>query len=306
MPFALRSHYDWHLRTRTLSLGTRTLIMGILNVTPDSFSDGGHFYSPWHAPERALNQAFKLLDEGADILDIGGESTRPNATSLTPGEEQSRILPVIEAILQQRPETILSVDTFHADTARRAIEAGAEIVNDVSGHLWDPAMSATCAELACGAILMHTRGRPHDWPTLPPLAPSEVLPLVLRGLAERVEAATAAGIPRNQIVIDPGLGFGKKLDENYPLLAHLDQLRPLDLPILAGASRKGFLANTLAQHPSLSILLAGTRSSMEDRLNATTAANVAAILAGAHILRTHDVRPAVEAAAIADRILAAG
>jgi dihydropteroate synthase len=306
MPFASRSHYDWHLRTRTLSLGTRTLIMGILNVTPDSFSDGGHFYSPQHAPERALNQAFKLLDEGADILDIGGESTRPNATSLSPGEEQSRILPVIEAILQQRPETILSVDTFHADTARRAIEAGAEIVNDVSGHLWDPAMSATCAELACGAILMHTRGRPRDWPTLPPLAPSEVLPLVLRGLAERVEAATAAGIPRYQIVIDPGLGFGKKLDENYPLLTHLDQLRQLDLPILAGASRKGFLANTLAQHPSLSVSLAGARASMEDRLNATTAANVAAILAGAHILRTHDVRPAVEAAAIADRILAAG
>jgi dihydropteroate synthase len=304
MPFASRSHYDWHLRTRTLSLGTRTLIMGILNVTPDSFSDGGHFYSPEHAPERALSHALKLLDEGADILDIGGESTRPNATPLTPDEEQSRILPVIEAILQQRSETILSVDTFHADTARRAIEAGAVIVNDVSGHLWDPAMSATCAELGCGAILMHTRGRPQDWPTLPPLAPNEVLPLVLTGLAQRVEAATAAGIARNKIVIDPGIGFGKKLDENYPILAHLDQLRQLNLPTLAGASRKGFLAHTLAQHPSLAVLLNGNTPSMEDRLQATTAANVAAILAGAHILRTHDVRPTVEAAAIADCILA--
>jgi dihydropteroate synthase len=304
MPFMPRSHHDWHLRTRTLALGARTLIMGILNVTPDSFSDGGHFYSPQHAPERALAQALTMLDEGADILDIGGESTRPNATPLTVDEEQSRILPVIASVLQQRPKTILSIDTFHANTARRAIEAGAEIVNDVSGHLWDPNMSATCAELGCGAILMHTRGRPQDWPTLPPLTPDEVLPLVLTGLAQRVEAATSSGIPRNKIVIDPGIGFGKILDENYPLLAHLDELRELNLPILAGTSRKGFLAHTLAQHPSLAVLLNGATPSMEDRLHATTAANVAAIFGGAHILRTHDVRPAVEAAAIADRILA--
>jgi dihydropteroate synthase len=303
MPFTSRSHYDWHIRTRTLRLGRRTLVMGILNVTPDSFSDGGHFYSPEHAPERALAQAITMLDEGADILDIGGESTRPNAAPLSVDEEQSRILPVIASILKQRPETILSVDTFHAATARRALEAGAEIVNDVSGHLWDPDMSTTCAQLGCGAILMHTRERPQDWPTLPPLAPNEVLPLVLSELSARLQAATAAGIPRNRIVLDPGLGFGKKLDENYPLLAHLDQLHQLNLPILVGASRKGFLANTLAQNPSLSTLLNATTPSMEDRNNATTAANVAAILTGAHIIRTHDVRPAVEAAAIADRIL---
>jgi dihydropteroate synthase len=304
MPFTPRSHYDWHLRTRTVALGRRTLIMGILNVTPDSFSDGGLFYSPEHAPERALAQALTMLDQGADILDIGGESTRPNAIPLSIDDEQSRILPVIEAILKQRPEAILSSDTFHAATARLAIEAGAEIVNDVSGHLWDPTMSATCAELHCAAILMHTRGRPQDWPMLPPLAPNEVLTLVLTELAQRLEAATAAGIPRNKIVLDPGLGFGKKLDENYPLLAHLDQLHQLNMPILVGASRKGFLAHTLAQHPSLSTLLNGNTPSMEDRINATTAANAAAILAGAHIIRTHDVRPAVEAAAIADRILA--
>jgi dihydropteroate synthase len=279
--------------------------MGILNVTPDSFSDGGHFYSPEHAPERALTQALKMLDEGADLLDIGGESTRPNATPLTPSEEQSRILPVIAAILTEKPNTILSVDTFHATTARRAIEAGAEIVNDVSGHLWDPNMSATCAELTCGAILMHTRGRPQEWPHLPPLAPEAIVPLVLTELAQRIEAATTAGIPRNKIVLDPGFGFGKRLDENYPLLAHFDQLRKFNLPLLAGASRKGFLGHTLTQHPSLSALVDGGTSSVEDRLNATTAANVAAILSGAHIIRTHDVRPAVEAAAIADRILAA-
>src|SRR5437762_1664892 len=171
MPFASRPRFDWSLRTCTLPLGRRTIIVGILNVTPDSFSDGGHFYSPQHAPERALAQAITMLDEGADILDIGGESTRPNATPLSPEGEQSRVLPVIARILEQRPQTILSVDTFHASTARRAITAGAEIVNDVSGHLWDPDMSATCAELRCGTILMHTRGRPQDWPKLPPLAP---------------------------------------------------------------------------------------------------------------------------------------
>ncbi|HEX4576358.1 MAG TPA: dihydropteroate synthase [Edaphobacter sp.] len=305
MPFALRSHHNWRLRTRTLRLGQRTLIMGILNVTPDSFSDGGHFYSPEHAPERALAQALTMLDEGADILDIGGESTRPNATPLTAEEEQSRILPVIASILQQRPEAILSIDTFHASTARHAIEAGVEIVNDVSGHLWDLGMSSTCAELNCATILMHTRGRPQDWPRLPPLAPEEVLPLVLTELAARLEAATNAGIQRNKIALDPGFGFGKRFDENYPLLARFDQLHQFKLPLLAGASRKGFLAHTLAQHPSLSVLLNGNTPSMKDRLNATTAANVAAILAGAHILRTHDVRPAVEAAAIADRILTA-
>jgi dihydropteroate synthase len=305
MPFAPRRHYDWHLRTRTLPLGKRTILMGILNITPDSFSDGGYFYSPQHAPERALTQALKLLEEGADILDLGGESTRPNAVPLTPDEEQSRILPVIESILKERPNTLLSIDTFHATTARRAIEAGAEIVNDVSGHLWDPDMSKTCAELGCGTILMHTRGRPQDWPTLPPLPPEAVLPLVLKGLAERLEAATTANIPRNKIVLDPGFGFGKRLDENYPLLAHFDQLKQLDLPLLAGVSRKGFLAHTLAQSPSLSILLEGATPSMNDRLHATNAANVAAILAGAHIIRTHDIRPAAEAAAIADQILAA-
>jgi dihydropteroate synthase len=304
MPFTRRTHHDWHLRTSILPLGARTVIMGILNVTPDSFSDGGHFYSPQHAPERAVAQCLTMLDEGADILDIGGESTRPNAAPLTADEEQSRILPVIAAILQQRPNTVLSIDTFHAATARHAIEAGAEIVNDVSGHLWDPEMSSTCAELDCGAILMHTRGRPQDWPTLPPLTPEEVVPLVLEGLAQRIEAATTAGVQRNKIILDPGFGFGKKLDENYPLLAHLDQLRQFNLPLLAGASRKGFLAHTLTQNPALATLYAELPPNNSDRVNATIAANTAAILAGAHILRTHDVRPAVEAAAIADRILA--
>jgi dihydropteroate synthase len=272
--------------------------MGILNVTPDSFSDGGHFYSPENAPERALAQALEMLDEGADILDIGGESTRPNAIPLSTDEEQARVLPVIEAVLLQKPDAILSIDTHHAATAVCAIEAGVEIVNDVSGHLWDGAMSRTCAQLGCGSILMHTRGRPRDWPTQPALTADDILPLVLRGLGERVEAAGAAGLPREKIVLDPGFGFGKRLDENYPLLAHLDRLRELGLPILAGISRKSFLAQALPP-------LYEKKEDPEARLHATAAANVIAILGGAHVLRVHDVRPAIEAAAIVDRVLAA-
>lgn len=299
MPLTARPRFDWSLRTRTLALGQHTLIMGILNVTPDSFSDGGHFYSPEHAPERALAQAHKMLDEGAHILDIGGESTRPNAIPLSAEEEQSRILPVIEAILGQRPEAILSIDTHHASTAVCAVEAGVEIVNDVSGHLWDATMTKNCVQLGCGTVLMHTRGRPRDWREQPPIASEEVVPLVIRGLKERIEAATSAGIVRSRIVLDPGFGFGKRLDENYPLIARLDQLQQLNLPILAGVSRKSFLAQALAP------LYEETLPPPEARLHATTAAHVTAILNGAHVIRTHDVLPAVEAAAITDRILAA-
>jgi len=299
MPLLPRPRFDWSLRTRTLPLGQRTLVMGILNITPDSFSDGGHFYTPSHAPERALAQALQMLDEGARILDIGGESTRPNATALSADEEQARVLPVIESILRERPEAILSIDTHHATTAALAVEAGVEIVNDVSGHLWDTMMSKTCAQLGCGTVLMHTRGRPRDWADQLPIPPQEVLPLVLNGLTERIEAATVAGIARNRIILDPGFGFGKRLGENYPLLASLERLQSLRLPILAGTSRKSFLGNALAP------LYEGTPPPAEARLYATTAANVAAILAGAHVIRTHDVRPAAEAAAVADRILAA-
>jgi dihydropteroate synthase len=287
MPFAVRARFDWQLRTSSLTLGPRTLIMGILNVTPDSFSDGGQFLDT----QTAVNHALAMLDEGADLLDLGGESTRPKAVPITPAEEQARVLPVLSAILAARPTAIISIDTFHADTARLAIEAGAEVVNDVSGHLWDPAMSTTCAALQCGNILMHTRGRPQEWRTQPPLAPHEVLPLVLTGLKERTEAALAAGIVRESIVLDPGFGFGKILDENYPLLAQLDQLHTLGFPILAGVSRKSFLTRAVVPDTDFQL--------------PTTVANTAAILAGAHILRVHDVRSAHATAAIADRILIA-
>lgn len=300
----LRPAFDWRLRTRTLPLGRRTCIMGILNVTPDSFSDGGHFFSP----ATALDQALRMLDEGAHILDLGGESTRPTSTPITPEEEQSRVLPVLDAILRHRPTAILSIDTYHASTAHRAIEAGAEIVNDVSGLLWDTsgeagasAMASTIAQLQCGAVLMHTHSRPEDWPTLPPLPPEEILPLVLTGLRHSLDLAHTAGIATSQIVLDPGFGFGKLGAENYTLLAHLADLHQLGLPILSGISRKGFLSKTIAplyETPTHPI-------SPEARALATQAANVASILAGAHILRVHDVRATRDSAAIADAILAA-
>jgi dihydropteroate synthase len=303
--FSSRPAYEWKLRTRSLALGWRTLVMGILNVTPDSFSDGGHFYDATAAPERAVERALAMLEEGADMIDIGGESTRPGALPLTPPAEQERVLPVIETLLRERPETLISIDSFHATTAQRAVEAGAEIVNDVSGGLWDAAMAATCAALRCGYVLMHARGTPTEWSSLPALETGAVMPMIVSDLEDRVLAATAAGIERAAIVIDPGLGFGKRGDENYAVLAHLAELHRLHLPVLVGASRKGFLAKTLAEIPNLISVYQGAAPLVEARGSASGAAHVAAILAGAHIIRVHDVQAAVEAAAIADRVLTA-
>jgi dihydropteroate synthase len=198
---------------------------------------------------------------------------------------------VLTAILRERASAVVSIDTFHASTARYAVEAGAEIVNDVSGHLWDEAMSSTCADLGCGAVLMHARGTPAEWRSLPALEPDEVMPMIVHELESRVGAATAAGIARDHLVLDPGIGFGKRLEENYPILTHLEEMHRLKLPVLVGVSRKSFLTYSFPIHDERS------------RLNATLAANTAAVLAGAHIVRVHDVQAAVEAAAVADRIL---
>jgi dihydropteroate synthase len=290
---------SWRLRTRELALGDHTLVMGILNVTPDSFSDGGRFFDP----ASAVNHALRMLDEGADLLDLGGESTRPGASALTPEEEQTRVLPVLQAILAARPDAVISIDTYHAETARAAVDAGAEIVNDVSGHLWDAAMSATCAELHCGAVMMHTRGRPHEWSAQPALEAGEVLPLVMDGLRERTAAAIRAGVARESIVIDPGFGFGKIVDENYPLLAGLDGLRALGYPVIAGVSRKSFLRHTLKRGSTPPASSTTATDAVQELWLRTAVANAAAILAGAHVLRVHDVLPARQTAAVADRIL---
>ncbi|HYN14512.1 MAG TPA: dihydropteroate synthase [Terriglobales bacterium] len=290
----MRPRFTWRLCSRTLELGPRTLIMGVLNVTPDSFSDGGRFFEP----KAAIEQGLELLDEGADILDIGGESTRPGAVAISgqpavsAEEELRRVMPVIEELLRRRPQAVVSIDTYKARVARTAVEAGAEIANDVSGLRWDSEMKSTVAGLKCGVVLMHMRGRPAEWRTLPPL--DDPVGLIGRELREGAEAAVAAGIARERIVLDPGFGFGKSFDENYPLLAHFDELHQLGFPLLAGVSRKSFIGRTLATN--------GTDAPPQERLYGSLAAMTAAILRGAHIVRVHDVKAAVQAAKIADAI----
>ena len=286
-----------------MELGPRTLIMGVVNVTPDSFSEGGRFAEP----QAAIAHALDLLDEGADILDIGGESTRPGTrvqadeTShkllVSEEEELRRVMPVIEGILKERPTSIVSIDTYKAEVARRAVNAGAEIVNDVSAFQWDKAMAAACAELQCGVVMMHTRGRPAEWRFLehnPGIASQ-----VAHDLANRVQIAMANGVKRAHIVLDPGFGFGKNFDENYPLLAGLDGLQRLGFPLLAGTSRKSFVGRTVGKRRG------GDDAPPKERLYGSLAAMVASILHGAQIVRVHDVKPAVDAAAVADAVLAA-
>jgi dihydropteroate synthase len=302
--FARRIQTDWQLRSRKLLVGARTLVMGVVNITLDSFSDGGLYLEP----ERAVAHALRLLDEGADLLDLGAESTRPGSrvgdphtAAVSADEEQARLLPVLEAVLKARPGTVASVDTYKAATARAAVAAGAEIVNDVSGFTWDPQMAVACAELGSGVVLMHTRGRPDEWRTQTALEKDSVLPLVRQGLAAQLRMAMDAGIAAEAMVLDPGYGFGKRFDENYDLLARQSELLLLGRPLLAGVSRKSFLSRTLGD----SMTDGGKSVSKESRETASIAALVAAILQGASIVRVHQVRTAVEAAAIADAVLAA-
>jgi dihydropteroate synthase len=311
----MRSVFQWNLGSRSLELGKRTLIMGVVNVTPDSFSDGGQFVDP----DAAVEHAERLLDEGADIIDIGGESTRPGArvdiraskpaeakktptTNLNVGtpavsaaEELKRVLPVIAELKKRHSTAVFSVDTYKADVARAAVNAGVEIVNDVSGFRWDARMAKTLAELKCGAVLMHMRGRPEEWRTLPP--PGDVVLLVKRELKEWAENAVLAGVRRERIVLDPGFGFGKSFDENYPLVGRFRELQAAGFPLLAGTSRKSFIGRTLGRD--------GKDAPPEGRLYGTLATQTALILKGAHILRTHDVKAAVEVARVADAILQA-
>jgi dihydropteroate synthase len=296
----MRPVFDWNIGSRVLPLGKRTLVMGIVNVTPDSFSDGGQFLDP----EKALAHALRLLDEGADIIDIGGESTRPGAKVATSGAEKKgdairtvtekqeldRVIPVIKQLKQKRPDAVVSVDTYKANVARAAVEAGAEIVNDVSAFRWDPKMAKTIAELKCGAVLMHMRGRPEEWRAQPPVA--DIVVLVKRELREWADAAHLAGVKRERIVLDPGFGFGKNFEENYPLLRRFDEFHQLRYPLLAGVSRKSFVGRMLAPN--------GQDVPVDHRLYGTLATETVAILKGAQVIRTHDVQACLDAARVAD------
>jgi dihydropteroate synthase len=287
--------FEWQIGSRALQLGKRTLIMGVVNVTPDSFSDGGVNLDR----DRAVEYALQLLQDGADIIDVGGESTRPGAKVISPNEpapavtereELARVIPVISALKQKNPQAVVSVDTYKAGVAGAAVKAGAEIVNDVSGFLWDPQMRKTLADLRCGAVLMHMRGRPQEWKTLPPL--SDVVTVVKRELRERSDAAAIAGMKRERMVIDPGFGFGKNREENYPLLRRFEEFHQLRFPLLVGVSRKSFIGRALARN--------GTDAAVADRLFGTLAAETVAIMKGAHIIRTHDVRACADAVRMAD------
>jgi dihydropteroate synthase len=288
-------------------LGKRTLVMGVINVTPDSFSDGGAHFDCDGAVEHGL----QLVEDGADILDVGGESTRPGVQVLTAGEtagaagkphpeqppvseevELERVIPVISALKRKRPQVLISVDTYKANVARAAVRAGAEVVNDVSGFRWDPRMVRTLAELKCGVVLMHMRGRPEAWRSLPPL--SDAMTLVKRELRDWVDVALMGGVKRERIVLDPGFGFGKSFQENYPLLKRFDELHEMRYPLLAGVSRKSFIGRALARN--------GEDAPVTERIYGTLGAETALILKGAHIIRTHDVRACADAVRLADLV----
>jgi len=336
----MRAIFQWKVGSRVLELGRRTLIMGVVNVTPDSFSDGGLYIDA----EKAVVRAEHLLDEGATIIDVGGESTRPGASvasrivaaasaivikhdpapegvaqtappvsepvseepaseePVSEEEERRRVLPVIRDLKRRRPDAVVSVDTYKASVARAAVELGAEVVNDVSGFRWDPKMAKTLAELKVGAVLMHTRGRPQEWRSLPPIG--DPVLMVKRDLRQWAEAATLAGIKRDRLVLDPGFGFGKRFEENSPLLAHFAELQQMGFPLLAGVSRKSFIGRMLASDGKDKDK--DKDAGVAERLYGTLAAETALILKGVHIIRTHDVRFAVEAARVADAIVASG
>jgi dihydropteroate synthase len=291
----LRPPFTWKLRSRSLELGAHTLVMAVVNVTPDSFSDGGQYFSE----DLAVFRALEALDQGADILDLGGESTRPGRREpVSADDEIARVLPVVQRVLHRRPNAVISVDTYKATVARAAVVAGAEIINDVCAGQWDPQMLPTLAEQACGAVLMHTRGRPEEWRNQPRLDGDALTDLVSRELRARADAALQAGIERDRIVLDPGFGFGKNFEENYGLLARFSRLNALGFPLLSGTSRKSFLGRTLARN--------GQDAPPNQRLMGTLATVTASVLAGAHIVRVHDVPEVIQAVRIADAILAAG
>ena len=274
-----RKLYYWKLANREVALGQRTLIAGILNLTPDSFHDGGRYQDP----DRAYARALELEEQGAGMIDIGAESTRPGSARIPAALELQRLVPVLKR-LRDKLGIPISVDTYKAEVAERALELGAEIINDPSGLTFEPALAKVVVQHNAGVILNHMRGRPEMWAKMPPL------PDVMGSVVKELEAATSrarhTGVDKTRIVVDPGLGFGKRKEQNSELLARLTELAMLDFPIMAGPSYKSFLVQ-----PTES----GTQF-------ANAAALTAAILAGAHIVRVHDVAETHAIALIADEI----
>lgn len=264
----------------------RTLVMGVLNVTPDSFSDGGRFFDS----KVAINHALQMITDGADIIDIGGESTRPGSDRISAQEELDRVMPVISALVDSG--VAISIDTMRTEVAREAIEAGACMVNDVSGGKSDPGILNYVASLKTPFILMHWRGPSNIMNTLTDY--QDVVVDVTAEISKQVDVAVAAGIARERIVIDPGIGFAKTVDQNWPILKHLDVLEGLGLPILMGASRKKFLGELLAKE--------GVARDSDERESATTAISTIMAVRGLWAVRVHDVKSSSDAIAVVDRI----
>ena len=284
---------------RTLSLGDRTLMMGVINVTPDSFSDGGQFLDP----QRAIDAGVQMVADGADILDIGGESTRPGAEPLGEVEERRRVLPVI-AGLAARVTVPISIDTYKATVADAALTGGATIVNDISGLRYDPGLADVAARHGAAVVLMHTRGRSRDM--YKEATYHEVVDEVLDELRESIAFATGSGVDVQRIIIDPGLGFAKEAVHTYEVLARLDEFSELGRPVLVGPSRKRFLTRPFDTARGKSFDAAEGRSlgdtPADAREWATAAAVAAAVLAGAHIVRVHAVREMSVVARVGDEI----
>lgn len=259
----------WKIRARSLDLQRRPLFMGIVNVTPDSFSDGGRFLQT----DAAVEHALQLVQEGADILDIGGESTRPGSLPVSLDEELARVIPVVERLARET-DVSLSVDTCKAEVARRALETGAHIVNDISGLRFDPAIVEVCRAAGAGVICMHIQGTPQTMQANPTYR--DVVAEVRDYFAERLADLTAAGLPRESLVFDPGIGFGKTAEHNLELLAGLPKLAKLGIPILIGHSRKRFVQRVIGR-------------SVDERLFGTVGISLAAASLGAAVLRVHDV-----------------
>ena len=282
---------SWHIRNRVLTIGERTLIMGVLNVTPDSFSDGGQFFTL----DSALAHAEQMISEGADIIDVGGESTRPGGGEPVSAEKEiERVVPVIEA-LASRTDTPISVDTTKSEVARAALDTGAAIVNDISALRFDFYVADAVARAGAGLVLMHSRGTPATRHRLPPVA--DIMQEVKHSLRASVNMAERRGVKRESIVIDPGIGFGKSQEQNLELIAKLDQLIAAfpDYPLLIGTSRKSFIGRILADET-------GTPAPPDDRLHGTMATITTAILRGAHIVRVHDVKATVDTMRVANSL----
>jgi len=285
-----RTTFRLKLKSSTLLLGPRTLLMAVLNVTPDSFSDGGKFFDP----QRAVDHALAMERDGADLLDIGAESTRPGSQPVTTAEELLRLLPVLRALLPLLKIPI-SIDTRRAEVAEAALSAGAQLINDVSGLRHDPRLAEVAAKHKAPLIVMHMRGEPGTMQKGP--FARDVLKDVMRGLRAAVAKARQAGVAKSQIILDPGIGFGKTHAQNYELLQKLPQLAKLGYPLLVGTSRKGFLGATLARE--------GKPAPPEQRIWGTAATVTASILNGAHIVRVHDVAEMAQVARVADALVSA-